>query len=374
MIVGTRPEVIKMLPLIRGLRASPEFEAISIATGQHREMLNQVFATFGERPDINLDLMTENQTLNGLTSSVLNRMAEIYAAHRPDFVLVQGDTTTAMAAAMGAFYARIPVGHVEAGLRSGDLGHPWPEEFNRVMIDSIADLLFAPTESAKINLLREYNRKEGIYVTGNTGIDSLFLAKEMIEKDLSRKNTIDERFKFLDTDKRLILVTAHRRESVGPGFENICDALLRLASRGDVQILYPVHYNPNVRKTVMKKLKSQFNIFLIDPVDFLDMVYLMGRAHFIITDSGGIQEEAPSLGKPVLVTRNTTERPEAVLTGNVRVVGTDANVIYQEAVALLDDAKAYSERAHPVFPYGDGRASGRIIRLLAERLTRRVTR
>ena len=367
-IVGTRPEAIKMLPLIRGLRANPEFEVVSIATGQHREMLNQVFATFGEKPDVNLDLMTENQTLTGLTSSVLNRMAEVYTVHKPDFVLVQGDTTTAMAAAVAAFYSRIPVGHVEAGLRSGDLGHPWPEEFNRVTIDSIADLLFAPTESAKINLCKEYNRTGDIYVTGNTGIDSLFLAREIVKQDAQCKGNFDSRYEFLDRNKRLILVTGHRRENIGLGLENICDALLRITARDDVQILYPVHLNPNVRNTVMVKLRSRPNIHLIDPVDFLDMVYLMGRAYLIITDSGGIQEEGPSLGKPVLVTRNTTERPEAVLTGNVRVVGIDANVIYQEAVALLDDACLYSERAHPVFPYGDGKASGRIIRILAKRL------
>jgi UDP-N-acetylglucosamine 2-epimerase (non-hydrolysing) len=366
-IVGTRPEAIKMLPLIRGLRRSKEFELVSLATGQHREMLHQVFSTFDEKPDIDLDLMKDNQSLTELTSSVLSYMSEIYRTHRPDLVLVQGDTTTAMTAAMGAFYARIPVGHVEAGLRSGDLAQPWPEEFNRVMIDSVANLLFAPTAGARDNLLREYNQKAGIYVTGNTGIDTLFLAAELIEKDAARRSHMNARYAYLSDERRLILVTGHRRENIGSGFEGICEALLALAARTDVQILYPVHLNPNVRETVMRKLNARANILLIDPVDFLDMVYLMQKAYFIITDSGGIQEEAPSLGKPVLVTRNTTERPEAVLTGNVKLVGTDANVIYREAVLLLDDTEVYAQRARPVFPYGDGKASQRIIRIMSEK-------
>jgi len=272
-----------------------------------------------------------------------------------------------MTAAMGAFYARIPVGHVEAGLRSGDLAQPWPEEFNRVMIDSMANLLFAPTAGARDNLLREYTQKAGIYVTGNTGIDTLFLAAEIIEKDAARSARMNARYAYLSDELRLILVTGHRRENIGPGFESICEALLTLAARTDVQILYPVHFNPNVRATVMRQLNARANIFLIDPVDFLDMVYLMRRAYFIITDSGGIQEEAPSLGKPVLVTRNTTERPEAVLTGNVKLVGTDATVIYREAVLLLDDTEVYAQRARPVFPYGDGKASQRIIRFMSEK-------
>src|SRR6266851_3132127 len=366
-IVGTRPEAIKMLPLIRGLRRNRKFELISLATGQHREMLQQVFETFDEKPDINLNLMKDNQSLTELTSSVLSQMSEIYRTYRPDLVLVQGDTTTAMTAAMGAFYARIPVGHVEAGLRSGDLAQPWPEEFNRVMIDSMANLLFAPTAGARDNLLREYTQKAGIYVTGNTGIDTLFLAAEIIEKDAARSARMNARYAYLSDELRLILVTGHRRENIGPGFESICEALLTLAARTDVQILYPVHFNPNVRATVMRQLNARANIFLIDPVVFLDMVYLMRRAYFIITDSGGIQEEAPSLGKPVLVTRNTTERPEAVLTGNVKLVGTDATVIYREAVLLLDDTEVYAQRARPVFPYGDGKASQRIIRFMSEK-------
>jgi UDP-N-acetylglucosamine 2-epimerase (non-hydrolysing) len=367
-IVGTRPEAIKMLPLIRGLRESSEFDIISVTTGQHREMLNQVFAAFGEKPDVALNVMKDNQSLTALTTSVLSGISEIYLAHSPDLVLVQGDTTTAMTAAMGAFYAQIPVGHVEAGLRSGDLAQPWPEEFNRVMIDSMADLLFAPTDEARTNLLREYNRKADIYVTGNTGIDALFLVANAIETDSARKASMSARYGYLDENRRLILVTGHRRENVGVGFTNICDALRQMAERPDLQILYPVHLNPNVRKTVMERLRAQENIYLIDPVDFFDMVYLMQRAYFIITDSGGIQEEAPSLGKPVLVTRNTTERPEAVVTGNVRLVGIDADVIYREAVLLLGDAEVYRQRARPVFPYGDGRASGRIVRIISEKL------
>jgi UDP-N-acetylglucosamine 2-epimerase (non-hydrolysing) len=365
-VIGTRPEAIKMLPLIRIFRHHGAFELISVTTGQHREMLYQVFRAFGERPpDHAFDIMNVNQSLAGVTTAVLEGLSKLYSAQKPDLVLVQGDTTTAMAAAMAAFYARIPVGHVEAGLRSRDLKQPWPEEFNRVVIDSLADLLFAPTAEARSNLLTEYNRSAKIHVTGNTGIDALLLFTEILRSDTGRRTELDDRFAYLDPQRRLILVTGHRRENIGEGLENICDALAKIASRCDIQLLYLMHMNPNVRATVLQRLRGRTNIHLIEPVDFTEMVYLMQRAFLIITDSGGIQEEAPALGKPVLVTRNTTERPEALKTGNVMLVGSDTDRICQEADLLLDDDHLYRQRARPVFPYGDGKASERIVHIVA---------
>jgi UDP-N-acetylglucosamine 2-epimerase (non-hydrolysing) len=367
-VIGTRPEAIKMLPLIRIFRHHGAFELISATTGQHREMLRQVFQAFGEKPpDHALDIMNVNQSLAGVTTAVLEGLSQLYSAQKPDLVLVQGDTTTAMAAAMAAFYARIPVGHVEAGLRSRDLQQPWPEEFNRVVIDSLADLLFAPTAEARSNLLAEYNRGAEIHVTGNTGIDALLAFSEILRSDAGRRAELDDRFAYLDPQRRLILVTGHRRENIGEGLENICDALVKIASRCDIQLLYPMHLNPNVRATVLQRLHARDNIHLIEPVDFAEMVYLMQRAFLIITDSGGIQEEAPALGIPVLVTRNRTERPEAVKTGNVILVGTDADTICQESNRLLDDDQLYRERSRPVFPYGDGKASERIFHIVARR-------
>lgn len=366
-IVGTRPEAIKMLPLNRLFRQHGAFELISVTTGQHREMLHQVFQAFGETPpDHALDIMSNNQSLTGITTVVLEGLSKLYLAQKPDLVLVQGDTTTAMTGAMAAFYARIPVGHVEAGLRSGDLNQPWPEEFNRVVIDSCADLLFAPTAEAQANLLAEYNRNAEIHVTGNTGIDALLMFTEILRSDAGRRAELDARFAYLDRQARLILVTGHRRENIGEGLEQICDALVKIASRCDVQLLYPVHLNPNVRATVVQRLQSRKNIHLIEPVDFAEMVYLMQRAFLIITDSGGIQEEAPALGKPVLVTRNTTERPEALKTGNVRLVGTDTDLICRETAHLLDNSQLYHERSRAVFPYGDGNASKRILSIVSQ--------
>lgn len=364
-IVGTRPEAIKMVPVARKLRLDPRFELIAVTTGQHRQMLDQVFETFGERPNIDLAVMTANQSLAGVTATVLTRMMEVYAEVRPDIVLVHGDTTTAMAAAMAAFYAGVRLGHVEAGLRSGDLRHPWPEEFNRVTIDNISEFLFAPTPTARENLISEYCRHGSIHVTGNTGIDALFMASELLDTDQIRAKEYSSRYQYL-RDDRLILVTGHRRENFGDGFQRICDALSAIAEPGGVQIVYPVHLNPNVREVVIDRLKNIKNIHLIDPVNYLEMVWLMRRAHMIITDSGGIQEEAPALGTPVLVMRETTERPEALQTGVVKLVGTDPETIERAARRLLDDDAAYSECARPVFPYGDGQAAGRIADVLAE--------
>jgi UDP-N-acetylglucosamine 2-epimerase len=372
-IVGTRPEAIKMVPVIRALRADPRFELISIATGQHRQMLEQVLDAFGERVDADLEVMTANQSLAEITARVLTRMMEVYRDYAPDVVLVHGDTTTAMAAGLAAFYAGVRLGHVEAGLRSGDLKRPWPEEFNRVAIDSIAEFLFAPTEGARENLLGEYNRRGRIHVTGNTGIDALRLASEMLDADPARSAAIAARHGYIDPAKRLVLVTGHRRENFGHGFEQICDGLSAIAGERDVQVLYPVHLNPNVRSIVQDRLGGREGIFLTEPVDYFEMVHLMRRAHLIITDSGGIQEEAPALGKPVLVMRETTERPEALATGIVKLVGTDPLLMHAEARRLLTDDAAYAAMARPVFPYGDGFAAERIRDVLAAVLPERDT-
>lgn len=359
-VFGTRPEAIKMLPVVKELRRRPAFAATIAVTGQHRQMLDQVFELFGERPDVDLDLMTPNQTLAQITARVVTGMAEVCQRLAPELVLVHGDTTTAMAAAIAAFYARIPVGHVEAGLRSYDLARPWPEEFNRVAIDSIASLMFAPTEVSAGNLKAEYNRKAAIVETGNTGIDALMLVARRLETDPALAEAAVRRFAALDPQKRLILVTGHRRESFGGGFEDICTALARIAARGDVEIVYPVHLNPNVKTVVEARLGRARGIHLIEPVDYGNMVYLMKRAHLILTDSGGIQEEGPALGRPVLVMRDVTERPEAIATGVVQLVGTDPDRIVGKVAGLLDDPSEYSRRARPVFPYGDGTAALRI--------------
>ncbi|MBZ6079393.1 non-hydrolyzing UDP-N-acetylglucosamine 2-epimerase [Microvirga puerhi] len=363
---GTRPEAIKMLPVVRALRECRNVGVSVAITGQHRQMLDQVFEVFDEKPDIDLNLMTHNQKLSDMTGLIISQMTEVLEATRPDLVLVHGDTTTAMATAIASFYSRIPIGHVEAGLRSFDLSHPWPEEFNRVAIDSVADYLFAPTSVAAENLDREYNRRGRIYVTGNTGIDALLhVARQIDAHEAGGPNMMKTPVE-LDPDRSLILVTGHRRESFGAGFEDICTGLARLATREDVQIVYPVHLNPAVRNVVGARLSHLPNIHLIDPVSYVDMIRLMKRAKVILTDSGGIQEEGPALGRPVLVMRNTTERPEAIATGAVSLVGTDPTRIFNEVSALLDDEACYERRAKAVFPYGDGTASTQIAKIIAE--------
>ncbi|AWM85697.1 non-hydrolyzing UDP-N-acetylglucosamine 2-epimerase [Microvirga sp. 17 mud 1-3] len=363
---GTRPEAIKMLPVVRALRECRDLQVSVAITGQHRQMLDQVFEVFGEKPDIDLNLMTHNQKLSDITGLFIGRMADVLETMRPNLVLVHGDTTTAMATAVAAFYNRIPIGHVEAGLRSFDLAHPWPEEFNRVAIDSIADYLFAPTSVAAGNLDREYNRRGRIYVTGNTGIDALLHVARQIDAEMSDgSNTLKAPVE-LDPDRSLILVTGHRRESFGAGFDDICTGLAKLATRDDVQIVYPVHLNPAVCNVVRARLGKLENIHLIDPVSYVDMIRLMKCAKVILTDSGGIQEEGPALGRPVLVMRDTTERPEAIATGTVRLIGTDPSRIYREVSELLDDDVSYQQRAKAVFPYGDGTASAQIAKIIAE--------
>ena len=359
-IIGTRPEAIKMLPVVRALRAQAGIKPLVVVTGQHRSMLDQVFEAFGETADIDLDLMAPGQSLPDITVRVLQKMSAVLAERCPSLVIVQGDTTTAMAAALAAFYARVPVAHVEAGLRSHDLARPWPEEYNRIAIDAFADLLFPPTEMSAEHLRRESPRDRPILVTGNTGIDALlYMAARTTGAELDGLGLA------LAPDRRLILVTGHRRESFGEGFARICEALARIAARGDVDIVYPVHLNPEVQTIVRERLSGLDNVHLIAPVGYVQMVALMKRACVILTDSGGIQEEGPALGKPVLVMRDVTERPEAVETGVASLVGTDPDRICAELFGLLDDDKAYARRARAVFPYGDGTASVKIAAAIA---------
>lgn len=368
-VLGTRPEGIKMMPLVKALRANqPAMRATVVVTGQHRAMLDQVFAAFAEKPDIDLNLMRPNQSLSAITSDVVAAMADIISSAKPDIVLVHGDTTTAMAAAISSFYARVPVGHVEAGLRSYDLDRPWPEEFNRVAIDAIATYRFAPTQSARRNLLKEYNCRAKTYVTGNTGIDALLYIARRLESGGAEARDLSQKYGYLGSDRRLILVTGHRRESFGQGFERICEGLRLIAERNDVEVLYPVHLNPKVREVVLTRLRGVQNVRLIDPVNYVEMVYLMQRATILVTDSGGIQEEGPALGRPVLVMRDITERPEALATGVVKLVGTDPTRMREEVNMLLDDAALYRQRARPVFPYGDGTAAAQICRIIADEL------
>ena len=367
-VFGTRPEAIKMIPLMKVLRQRPQLRVTVAVTGQHREMIGQVFAAFGESPDIDLDLMQHRQSLPDVTANVMARMTEVIARVSPDIVLVHGDTTTAMATAMAAFYAHCPVGHVEAGLRSHDLTKPWPEEFNRVTIDSLADYMFAPSVSARANLLAEYNRRGKIYVTGNTGIDALLQMSDRVTRDCDLQARLSQKYGLLDRGKHLILVTGHRRESFGDGFRRICEGLASVAARPDTQIVYPVHLNPEVKAIVNARLSGFRNIHLCEPVDYIDMVYLMQRAKILLTDSGGIQEEGPALGKPVLVMRDVTERPEAVATGVVTLIGTDPAAMRAQVDLLLDDHDRYRARARQVFPYGDGTAAPQIADILCREL------
>lgn len=363
-VFGTRPEAIKMAPVVAALKARPgRFDVRVCVTAQHREMLDAVLALFGIKPEYDLDLMRPGQDLFDVTTGVLSGMKRVLATERPDIVLVHGDTTTTMAAALAAFYCRIPVGHVEAGLRTGDKYAPFPEEINRKVAGVVADLHFAPTEAARDNLLREGVASGAIHVTGNTVVDALLDVAGRIRGDAALRSLLSAEFPFLDPDRRLILVTGHRRENFGDGFEHICRALADLAAKyADVQILYPVHLNPQVQEPVNRILGGggASGIHLVPPVDYLPFVYLMDRAHLIVTDSGGVQEEAPSLGKPVLVMREVTERPEAVAAGTVRLVGTGREAIVREASRLLDDPEAYAAMSHAHNPYGDGLAAERI--------------
>jgi UDP-N-acetylglucosamine 2-epimerase (non-hydrolysing) len=364
-VFGTRPEAIKMGPVVRALKNCPDVESKVCVTAQHREMLDQVLQLFNITPDFDLDIMRPGQDLTDVTSNVLTGMRSVLNTWPCDLILVHGDTSTALAASLAAYYARIAVGHVEAGLRTGNIYSPWPEEINRRLTAGIAKWHFAPTATSRKNLLNEGVSDEAIVVTGNTVIDALLQTVSMLGHSIRIKNDLDLRFNFLAPDKRLVLVTGHRRENFGVGFENICDGLKMLSQRGDVEIVYPVHRNPNVQDPVKRSLGSRPNVHLIDPLDYLPFVYLLERSYMVITDSGGIQEEAPALGKPVLVMRDTTERPEAVAAGTVELVGTEAAKIMAAASKLLDDTITYERMSRAHNPYGDGKASLRIVDSIA---------
>ncbi len=349
-----------MLPLLAELRRRPGLAPVLLSTGQHREMLDQALAAFGERCDLDLGLMQPGQDLSDLFARVLLGVAGVLRRERFGLVLVHGDTTTAMAAALAAFHARIPVGHVEAGQRSFDLDSPWPEELNRVAVDAMAALMFAPTEGAAANLRAEYNAQGRILVTGNTGIDALLGAAARIAGDRALAARLALAMPPLDPARRLVVVTAHRRENLGPGLSRICDALAAIAARGDVQIVWPLHRNPAVRGPALRRLGGRPGIHLVEPLGYLEMVWLMSRAALLLTDSGGLQEEGPALAKPVLVLREVTERPEALATGVVQLVGTDPRRIRAAVARLLDDAAAYAAAARHAFPFGDGTAARRI--------------
>lgn len=366
-VFGTRPEAIKMAPVVRALAADSRIHSLVCTTGQHRAMLDQVNAAFGIAPDAELDLMREAQGLTHITTAVLERLPAVLDRLQPDRVLVHGDTTTSFAAALAAFYAGVPVGHVEAGLRTHDLHAPWPEEANRQLTGRLADLHFAPTESARVNLLAEGVPADRIEVTGNTVIDALLMARERIGP--ADRMVVGG----LDPDRHIVLVTAHRRENLGSGLAALCEALRAIAARSDAQVVYPVHPNPKVAGPVRAVLGSVEHVHLMEPLDYLPFVALLDRSHLVITDSGGLQEEAPSLGKPVLVVRDRTERPEAVAAGTVRLVGMDTARIVSEVARLLDHPDEHAAMARAINPYGDGKASGRIvIRLLAQQRTGRL--
>ncbi len=369
-VFGTRPEAIKMAPLALSLAADQRFDSKVCVTGQHRQMLDQVLDLFQLKPDFDLSVMKPGQDLTGVTAAILTGMKEVLANCKPDIVLVHGDTATTFAASLAAYYQQIPVAHVEAGLRTGNLYSPWPEEANRKLTGALATLHFAPTENSKANLLREGVDPKSIHVTGNTVIDALLEVIERLDKDVELGNQAAAPTAFLDRNRKLILVTGHRRESFGGGFERICQALLETAKQHpDVDIVYPVHLNPQVQEPVNRLLAGVDNIHLIEPLDYLPFVYLMSQAHIILTDSGGIQEEAPSLGKPVLVMRDTTERPEAVSAGTVKLVGTDVAKIVGELDILLTDKNAYQSMSFAHNPYGDGKACQRICSTLSDFLS-----
>jgi len=364
-VFGTRPEAIKMAPLVHALAKDPYFEAKVCVTAQHREMLDQVLNLFSIVPDYDLDIMQPGQGLTEITCRILEGLKPILESFKPDVVLVHGDTTTTIAASLAAFYQRIPVGHVEAGLRTGDLSSPWPEEANRTLTGHLAMYHFSPTQNARQNLLRENIPDKQIFVTGNTVIDALFWVRDTVLNNDNLHSELAARYPFLDESKKLVLVTGHRRESFGQGFEQICHALVDIAAKHqDVQIVYPVHLNPNVSEPVNRILGHVKNIILIEPQDYLPFLWLMTHAWLILTDSGGIQEEAPSLGKPVLVMRETTERPEALEAGTVRLVGTDRPRIVEEVTHLLKDNDAWQAMSRAHNPYGDGQACERILHAL----------
>jgi UDP-N-acetylglucosamine 2-epimerase (non-hydrolysing) len=369
-IFGTRPEAIKMAPVVHRLGADPDFESIVCVTAQHRDMLDQVLDLFELVPEEDLDLMLPGQNLHDLSARAISGLRPVLEKHRPDVVLVHGDTTTSLCAALAAFYLRIPIGHVEAGLRTGDLSSPFPEEGNRVLTDKLSSFHFAPTQRAADNLLREGVPKDWVQVTGNTVIDALLWIRDRLEPISDFSSVYGSAGPLLAENRPFVLVTGHRRESFGGGFQRICKALKRIAqTHPEVDLVYPVHLNPNVQAPVNSLLSSQPNIHLIPPLAYMDFVRLMDRCHFILTDSGGIQEEAPSLGKPTLVMRDKTERPEGVAAGVVKLVGTDEEKIFSHSHALLTEPGTYADMTRGGNPYGDGKASDRIAEALRKRLS-----
>lgn len=363
-VFGTRPEAIKMAPLVQALAQTSHIDSKVCVTAQHREMLDQVLSLFKIKPDYDLNIMREGQGLVHITNSVIKGVSEIIESLKPDIVLVHGDTTTSMAASLAAFYHKVPIAHVEAGLRTGNIYAPWPEEANRRMTDAISSLFFAPTTVSRDNLLREGIKAEQIHVTGNTVIDALLSVVNDSLQDNILIDQLNNQFNYIDFNKKIILVTGHRRENFGDGMLNICAALQQLAGRDDVEIIYPVHLNPNVQEPVNRLLADCANVHLIKPLEYLDFIFLMSKCFCILTDSGGIQEEAPSLGKPVFVMRDTTERPEAVTAGTVRLVGTDTQKIITEVLSIIDNPENYSAMSQAHNPYGDGLACQRIINAL----------
>jgi UDP-N-acetylglucosamine 2-epimerase (non-hydrolysing) len=355
-VLGTRPEAIKLGPVISEFRSDATLNARVAVTGQHRGLLDQALDVFSIRPDHDLNVMRPGQSLFDTTSAIVAALEPVLVSERPDLVIVQGDTTTTFCAALAAFYANVPVGHVEAGLRTSDYRQPFPEEMNRVLTTRLSNLHFAPTEASAANLLKEGIAPGNVFVTGNTGIDAVLSIRDRLASGQLRSAGLPA----LDPSKKLVLVTAHRRESFGEGFDGICEAMLQLASRGDVELVYPVHPNPNVRRVVESKLCGVPSIQLVEPFSYVPFVDLMRRAHILLTDSGGIQEEGPSLGKPVLVMREKTERPEAIAAGTALLVGTDPARIVAETAKLLDNSAEYDRRARIQNPYGDGQASRRI--------------
>lgn len=360
-VFGTRPEAIKMAPLVLALMADSHFDVKVCVTAQHREMLDQVLYLFRIKPDFDLDVMKSSQDLTDVTTAILQGMKQVFNQFKADIVAVHGDTATTFAVSLAAYYQKIPVAHVEAGLRTGNLYSPWPEEGNRKLTGALAALHFAPTQLSRQNLLREGVSPNRVVVTGNTVIDALLEAVSKFDSEEHLRHRVAEQFKFLSEERRIVLVTGHRRENFGIGFERICQALVESAKAfPDIDVVYPVHLNPNVREPVNRLLVGISNIHLIEPLDYLPFVYLMSRAYIILTDSGGIQEEAPSLGKPVLVMRDTTERPEAVEAGTVKLVGTEVASIANNLRELLTDGAAYERMSVAHNPYGDGQACKRI--------------
>lgn len=361
LVFGTRPEAIKMCPLVLAMQKDPRIEPVVCVTAQHREMLDQVLNIFDIKPEFDLNIMKKGQDLTDVTVSILSKLRDVIAEVKPDSIFVHGDTATTLGATLAAYYQKVPVGHVEAGLRTQNIYSPWPEEGNRKLTGALAQHHFAPTEVSKANLVNEGIAEHNIHITGNTVIDALLWVAKKIDQDESLHEHVESLLPNLDSSKRMILVTGHRRENFGQSFDNICHSIRELAQRDDVEVVYPVHLNPNVREPVDRILKGVKNVHLIEPLDYLPFVALMKKAAIILTDSGGIQEEAPSLGKPVLVMRDTTERPEAVTAGTVKLVGTNQDVIVSEITRLLDNQDDYLEMSYAHNPYGDGHACKQII-------------